>query len=106
MRAGAGNVPTALNAEYYAQRANAGLIIAEGTAVSQQGQGYPNAPRIYTCEQVEGWRRVTQAIAERNGVASKSHFRLVAVYVETEEKLRLLYFQSTDIPLTSNIGTT
>jgi len=41
MRAGVGNNPTALNARYYAQRASAGLIIAEGTAVSQQGQGYP-----------------------------------------------------------------
>ena len=50
MRAGAGNVPTALNVKYYAQRATAGLIIAEGTAVSQQGQGYPNAPGIYTQE--------------------------------------------------------
>lgn len=48
----------------------------------------------------------SRTIAERDGVASNSHFRLVAVYVETEEKLRLLYFQSTDIPLTSNIGTT
>jgi ketosteroid isomerase-like protein len=48
----------------------------------------------------------SRTIAERDGVASNSHFRLVAVYVETEEKLRLLYFQSTDIPPTSNIGTT
>ena len=48
----------------------------------------------------------SRTITERNGVASESHFRLVAVYVETEEKLRLLYFQSTDIPPTSNIGTT
>jgi 2,4-dienoyl-CoA reductase-like NADH-dependent reductase (Old Yellow Enzyme family) len=51
--------PTALNAEYYAQRATAGLIIAEGTAVSQQGLGYPNAPGIYTSEQIAGWRSVT-----------------------------------------------
>jgi N-ethylmaleimide reductase len=67
MRAGASNAPTALNAEYYAQRANAGLIIAEGTAVSQQGQGYPNAPGIYTREQVNGWRAVTQAVHSRGG---------------------------------------
>src|ERR1700721_2158279 len=65
MRAGAGNAPTALNAEYYAQRANAGLVIAEGTAVSQEGQGYPNAPGIYTREQVNGWRAVTQAVPSR-----------------------------------------
>ena len=67
MRAGAGNVPTALNAEYYAQRATAGLIIGEGTAVSQQGQGYPNAPGIYTAEQLAGWAMVTQAVHARGG---------------------------------------
>jgi len=48
----------------------------------------------------------SRTIAKRDGIAFESHFRLVAVYVETEEKLRLLYFQSTDIPPTSNIGTT
>jgi ketosteroid isomerase-like protein len=48
----------------------------------------------------------SRMIAKRDGIASESHFRLVAVYVETEEKLRLLYFHSTDIPPTSNIGTT
>jgi len=48
----------------------------------------------------------SRTIAKRDGISSESHFRLVAVYVETEEKLRLLYFQSTDIPPTSNIGTT
>jgi N-ethylmaleimide reductase len=67
MRAGEGNAPTALNAEYYAQRATAGLIIAEGTAVSQQGQGYPNAPGIYTRSQVDGWKAVTQAVHTRSG---------------------------------------
>ena len=48
----------------------------------------------------------SRTIAERDGVASESHLRLVAVYVETEGNLRLLYFQSTDIPATANIGTT
>jgi N-ethylmaleimide reductase len=67
MRAGEGNAPTDLNALYYAQRASAGLIIAEGTAVSQQGQGYPSAPGIYTLEQVAGWKKVTQAVHERGG---------------------------------------
>jgi N-ethylmaleimide reductase len=62
MRAGSGNVPTALNAKYYSQRASAGLIIAEGTAVSHQGQGYPSAPGIYTNEQLDGWRLVTDAV--------------------------------------------
>lgn len=67
MRAGAGNVPTGRNALYYAQRSSAGLIIAEGTAVSQQGQGYPNAPGIYTAEQVAGWRKVTEAVHAQGG---------------------------------------
>jgi N-ethylmaleimide reductase len=67
MRAGAGNAPTALNAEYYAQRASAGLIVAEGTAVSPQAQGYPNAPGIYTSDQIAGWRAVTSAVRARGG---------------------------------------
>jgi N-ethylmaleimide reductase len=67
MRAGVSNVPTALNAQYYAQRATAGLIIAEGTAVSQQGQGYPNAPGIYTQEQLDGWKTVTEAVHSQGG---------------------------------------
>jgi N-ethylmaleimide reductase len=67
MRAGAGSVPTPLNAKYYAQRSTAGLIIAEGTAVSQQGQGYPNAPGIYTSEQITGWRSVTRAVHAGGG---------------------------------------
>src|ERR1022692_3683407 len=67
MRAGAENVPTAWNAEYYAQRSSAGLIISEGTAVSPQGQGYPNAPGIYTAAQIAGWRTVTRAVHARGG---------------------------------------
>ena len=67
MRAGTGNVPTALNAEYYAQRVSAGLIIAEGTAVSHQGQGYPSAPGIYTSDQIAGWKLVTDAVHSRGG---------------------------------------
>jgi N-ethylmaleimide reductase len=67
MRAGPANAPTALNATYYAQRATAGLIIAEGTAVSQQGQGYPSAPGIYTQEQINGWKAVTRAVHAAGG---------------------------------------
>jgi N-ethylmaleimide reductase len=67
MRAGTGNVPTALNAKYYAQRASAGLIIAEGTAVSHQGQGYPSAPGIYTKDQIQGWQLVTDAVHSKEG---------------------------------------
>jgi len=67
MRAGAGNAPTALNADYYAQRCSAGLIISEGTAISPQAQGYPNAPGIYTAEQIAGWRTVTDGVHIRGG---------------------------------------
>ena len=61
------NVPTALNAQYYAQRASAALIISEGTAISPEAQGYPNAPGIYTAEQIAGWRTVTDAVQARGG---------------------------------------
>ncbi|CAL1240902.1 alkene reductase [Candidatus Methylocalor cossyra] len=67
-RAGPGNVPTELNASYYAQRATAGLIITEATQVSPQGVGYPNTPGIHSPEQVAGWRRVTDAVHERGGI--------------------------------------
>lgn len=63
-----GNVPTRLNALYYAQRAEAGLIVSEATQVSQQGQGYAWTPGIHTAEQVEGWRLVTEAVHEADGL--------------------------------------
>jgi len=66
-RAGPGNVPQAMNARYYAQRASAGLIITEATQISPQGVGYPNTPGIHNAAQVEGWRQVTQAVHERDG---------------------------------------
>ena len=59
--------PWALNATYYAQRATAGLIISEASQISQQGQGYPGTPGIYTPEQVAGWKLVTDAVHEKNG---------------------------------------
>src|ERR1700731_2614289 len=63
-----GKVPNALMAEYYAQRAGAGLIITEGTFVSEQGQGWYGAPGIYTAVQAAGWRRVTDAVHEAGGL--------------------------------------
>jgi len=66
-RAGADGVPSSLMAEYYAQRASAGLIIAEGTNILPQGRGYAFTPGLYTAAQVEGWRRVTQAVHARGG---------------------------------------
>lgn len=66
-RAASGNVPTALMAEYYAQRACAGLIVTEGTQISQQGQGYAWTPGIHSAEQVLGWRGVTDAVHAAGG---------------------------------------
>jgi N-ethylmaleimide reductase len=66
-RAGAGNVPTALNATYYAQRASAGLVISEATQISPQGLGYPGTPGIHSEEQVAGWKLVTQAVHNAGG---------------------------------------
>ena len=60
-------IPTPLMAEYYAQRAGAGLIISEGTAITQQGQGYADVPGLYGTEQLDAWRRVTQAVHARGG---------------------------------------
>jgi N-ethylmaleimide reductase len=66
-RAGAGNVPTLLNAKYYEQRSSAGLIISEATQVSPQGVGYPSTPGIHSTEQVEGWKLVNEAVHAKGG---------------------------------------
>jgi N-ethylmaleimide reductase len=62
-----GNVPNAMMAEYYAQRASAGLIITEATQISQQGQGYSFTPGIYTPEYIEGWKLITDAVHKADG---------------------------------------
>lgn len=66
-RAATGNVPTDLMAQYYAQRASAGLIISEGTQISPQGQGYAWTPGIHSREQIAGWKRVTEAVHAAGG---------------------------------------
>jgi N-ethylmaleimide reductase len=66
-RAGSGNAPTALNAAYYAQRASAGLIVAEASQVSPQGLGYPGTPGIHSAEQIAGWKLVTDAVHAAGG---------------------------------------
>jgi N-ethylmaleimide reductase len=62
-----GDVPTEMNARYYAQRAGAGLIISEATQISRQGQGYAFTPGIYTDAQVRGWKLVTDAVHAAGG---------------------------------------
>ncbi|MGE9296696.1 MAG: alkene reductase [Puniceicoccales bacterium] len=66
-RASEGRVPNAMMAEYYAQRASAGLIISEATSVDPMGVGYPNTPGIWTEEQVEGWKLITDAVHAKGG---------------------------------------
>jgi N-ethylmaleimide reductase len=62
-----GMVPNPLAIDYYGQRASAGLLITEASQVSQQGQGYQDTPGIYSKEQVEAWRKVTDRVHERGG---------------------------------------
>ncbi|MEI6223569.1 MAG: alkene reductase [Deltaproteobacteria bacterium] len=63
----AGGVPTALMAEYYGQRADAGLIVTEGVSPSPNGLGYPRIPGLWSKEQVAGWKLVTDAVHARGG---------------------------------------
>jgi 2,4-dienoyl-CoA reductase-like NADH-dependent reductase (Old Yellow Enzyme family) len=64
---GGGRVPNALMAEYYGQRASAGLILTEATSVDPMGVGYPDTPGIWSAEQVEGWKLITDAVHRRGG---------------------------------------
>lgn len=66
-RASEGRVPNAMMAEYYTQRASAGLIISEATSVTPMGVGYPNTPGIWSDAQVEGWKLVTKAVHNAGG---------------------------------------
>ncbi|ASQ46712.1 alkene reductase [Legionella clemsonensis] len=59
--------PTALMAEYYARRADAGLIISEGTIISEDAKGYSNVPGIFTQEQIDGWKRITDSVHANKG---------------------------------------
>ncbi len=60
-------VPGEMVADYYAQRASAGLIVTEGTAITHQGQGYADVPGLYAPEQLAGWRRVTDRVHDKGG---------------------------------------
>jgi 2,4-dienoyl-CoA reductase-like NADH-dependent reductase (Old Yellow Enzyme family) len=66
-RASAGRVPNQLMADYYVQRADAGLILSEATAVDPMGVGYPDTPGIWSQEQVTGWKNVTRAVHQAGG---------------------------------------
>ena len=62
-----GAIPTPLMAQYYTQRASAGLIITEATAISPQAQGYSDVPGLYSTEQLDGWKHVTEAVHQADG---------------------------------------
>jgi N-ethylmaleimide reductase len=67
-RAGAARLPNRLMAEYYAQRSAAGLLITEGTTISEQADGWDQSPGIYTDAMTEGWKHTTNAVHEQGGV--------------------------------------
>ncbi len=81
-------VPTQQIADYYARRADAGLIISEATIIDPLGQGYPNTPGIFTRKQVEGWKLVTQAVHANGGkiFCQLWHCGRVAHSVYTEQQ--------------------
>jgi N-ethylmaleimide reductase len=66
-RAGPGEVPGPPAVTYYTQRASAGLIVTEGTQISQEGQGYPGTPGIFSSEQIAGWKHVTDSVHAAGG---------------------------------------
>lgn len=66
-RADPGSVPNAMMAEYYRQRASAGLLIAEATGINREGLGWPAAPGAYSAAQTEGWKPVTEAVHKAGG---------------------------------------
>src|ERR1019366_697429 len=66
-RAVESNVPNTLMAEFYAQRASAGLIVTEGTSPSPNGLGYPRIPGLFNAAQVKGWKLVTDSVHAKGG---------------------------------------
>jgi len=62
------NVPTQLHAEYYSQRAGAGIILSEATAISQRGEGFLGAACLYNEKHAEGWKLVTKAVHDKGGI--------------------------------------
>ncbi len=62
-----GNIPNDLMADYYAQRASAGFMVTEGVQIEPRGQGYAWTPGIFTAEQIEGWRKVTDSVHREGG---------------------------------------
>lgn len=91
-RAGRQDEPTALHAEYYAQRASAGLIVTEGTQPSPAGKGYCRTPGIYSVPQVDGWRQVTDAVHQAGGriVVQLMHCGRVAARINKNDESEIV----------------
>jgi len=85
-RAGIGDVPTDLHVEYYRQRASAGLIVTEGAQPSANGKGYCRTPGIHTPEQIDAWRKVTDAVHAEGGkiVVQLMHVGRVASHLNKD----------------------
>ncbi len=85
-RADDNGVPAEFAAEYYGQRADAGLIITEGTQISLEGKGYPRTPGIHTDAQVEAWRKIVDAVHERGAkfVSQLLHVGRIAAQLNRE----------------------
>ena len=90
-------VPTQVMAEYYARRADAGLIISEATIIRPDGQGYPNTPGLYTPAQVEGWKLVTKAVHDKGG-------KIFAQLWHTGRVAHPYFFKDGDVLSASDIG--
>jgi 2,4-dienoyl-CoA reductase-like NADH-dependent reductase (Old Yellow Enzyme family) len=67
LRGTAGHIPTPIMADYYTQRATAGLIISEGTPIDPMGVGYANVPGLWSAEQTEAWKPITKAVHNAGG---------------------------------------
>jgi N-ethylmaleimide reductase len=107
MRAGSvDHVPTQLQADYYAQRASAGLIVAEATAISPEGFGWADTPGLWNAEQVRGWARVTDAVHGAGGriIAQLWHTGAIS-HPELRDGLQPLSASDVD-PLQSSVTPT
>ena len=91
-----GDVANDLMAEYYVQRASAGLLISEGTQVSPEGKGYMDTPGIHSEEQVAGWRRVTDAVHEAGGLIAAQLWHVGRVSHES--------FHDGELPVSASAG--
>lgn len=103
-------LPNALIAEYYAQRASAGLIITEGTAPTYEGLGYYKTPGIYSQEQIEGWKLTTKAVHDKGGkifvqLMHTGRINTIRNWPETDKRIHVTEIVQGDqppVPLSTN----